>query len=350
MFSTFSHSLGDHSVHELPAKLLAAASAGLEAVEISTIDLDHHALKIEHLSAPDPLLSAAIQIGSLCKELNLVVTCLQPVKDVVEVESGSVESARQRLTALFPVMDALGTDLLLVCSSSLPPSELHCSLVRAAENLRAIGIEAGRHQGRPKRIAFEALCWGTYISTWSQAWQVVQAADLPNVGICLDSFNTLAREWADPTLEGGIQPGADVYLAESLAKLSRLPGQKIFLLQLADGRQLTTPLVPDGEQPARMRWSRAHRLFPMDSIPGYLPVTAFVAAVCATGYDGFWSAEVFNTSLADRHPNVPAQHATRALEGLKRLELFISSESRVSPLSLVEHDPLLRTLPRLELA
>ncbi|KAH9810142.1 xylose isomerase-like protein [Melampsora americana] len=315
MFSTFSHSLGDHSVHELTSKLIAAAQVGLEAVEISTIDLDHHALQPQHLSQPSPLLSAATEIGKLCVDLNLIVTCLQPVRDVIEVKPSAAQAAKQRVISLFPIMDALHTNLLLCCSSSLPEIELDSSIETSIENLRQIGLEAKLHS---KSIAFEALSWGTLINTWSQVWKIVKSVDLPNVGICLDSFNTLAREWADPTVQGGIQPGANERLAQSLIQLSDLPCEKIFLLQIADGSQLSKPIPKEGEQPALMRWSRSSRLFPMES-GGYLPLEAFIMAVTLTGYQGIWSTEIFNTTLFEKDHQIPISHALRAKEGLEKL-------------------------------
>ncbi|EGF99264.1 uncharacterized protein MELLADRAFT_27367, partial [Melampsora larici-populina 98AG31] len=305
--SIFSHSLGDHSVHDLPSKLIAAAQAGLEAVEISTIDLDHHALQAQHASQPSPLLSAATEIGGICRDLNLTVTCLQPVRDVIEVTPKAIKSAQEKVFSLFPIMDALHTNLLLCCSSSLPEIELNQSIESAIKNLHQIGLQAKLHS---KLIAFEALSWGTFINTWSQAWKIVKSVDLPNVGICLDSFNTLAREWADPTVQGGIQPGANSRLSESLIQLSHLPSEKIFLLQIADGLLLPKPIPKESDQPALMRWSRSSRLFPMEP-DGYLPVEAFIMAVALTGYQGIWSAEVFNTSLFSDHQLVPISHALR---------------------------------------
>lgn len=318
MFSIFSHSLGDHSVHDLPTKLIAASQGGLQAVEISTIDLDHHALQPPHLSAPSPLLSAANEIGTLCRDLNLTVTCLQPLRDIIELAPEDFQAAQARMISLFPIMDALSTNLLLCCSSSLPETQLHSSTENHINNLRSIGSQAKLCS---KSIAFEALSWGTFINTWSQAWKIVKSVDLPNVGICLDSFNTLAREWADPTVQGGVQPGANARLADSLIRLSQLPSEKIFLLQIADGLLLPYPIPKpskETEQPALMRWSRSSRLFPMES-GAYLPLEAFMIAVICTGYQGIWSAEVFNTSLFSQNDLVPFSHALRAKEGLEKL-------------------------------
>lgn len=226
-------------------------------------------------------------------------------------------------------MDALGTDLLLTCSSSLPAEQLHDLFGSVIKNLRTIGIAGSEWSPHPKRIAFEALSWGTIINLWSQAWEIVQAVDLENVGICLDSFNTLAREWADPTLEGGIQPNATKNLKKSMKRLStEVVGQKIFLLQIGDGARLKEPIEKGTvERPALMTWSRSSRLFPMEfDLGAYLPVKDFILAVLRAGYEGYWSVEVFNDSLKSTSDSTPLLHAMRAFEGLLKLDHCIYSD------------------------
>lgn len=90
-----------------------------------------------------------------------------------------------------------------------------------------------------------------------------------------------------------------------------------------------------------MTWSRASRLFPYeDSTPpstspsstisedrnvwiqkhtGFLPVADMTRAVHETGYDGWWSLEVFNTSLMEEDEGCPTRHGERGILGLKRL-------------------------------
>ncbi|KAI9630148.1 hypothetical protein KEM48_012178 [Puccinia striiformis f. sp. tritici PST-130] len=318
-FSIFSHSLGDHSLHNLPYKLTAAAFGGFLAVEISLIDLEDYALK-----KTCDLLEAAHEIGEVCRVLGLRVTCIQPLRDVIESRKSVVDGVEKAIK-LFPIMDALDTELLLVCSSSLPRGELDDSTETAVEHLKAIGIAAANWAPKPKRVAFEALCWGTYINTWAQAWNIVQAVNLENVGICLDSFNTLAREWADPTVQGGIQANAGKNLRKSMSQLSQIPGTKIFLLQIGDGARLAEPIERGTfERPALMTWSRSSRLFPMEfDLGGYLPVTEFIEAVVKTGYKGYWSLEIFNNSLRSQTDSTPITHAIRGFHGLSKLVKYI---------------------------
>jgi 4-hydroxyphenylpyruvate dioxygenase len=70
------------------------------------------------------------------------------------------------------------------------------------------------------RVGFEALAWGRHVNDHRDAWEVVRRADHPIVGLILDSFHTLARK-IDPVT------------------IRRIPGDKIFFVQLADAPRST---------------------------------------------------------------------------------------------------------------
>ena len=91
----------------------------------------------------------------------------------------------------------------------------------------------------------------------------MRRADHPAVGLVLDSFHILAR-------------GTD------LSTIRSIPGDRIFLVQLADAPML---------QMDYLSWSRHFRNFPGQ---GDLPVLDFMKALPATGYDGALSLEIFN--------------------------------------------------------
>jgi hypothetical protein len=54
------------------------------------------------------------------------------------------------------------------------------------------------------RLAYENWCWATHVPTWKDAWKIVQAVDRPNIGLCLDTFQTAGGELGDPTAPGGL--------------------------------------------------------------------------------------------------------------------------------------------------
>jgi hypothetical protein len=48
-----------------------------------------------------------------------------------------------------------------------------------------------------------------------------------------------------------------------------------------------------------------------------------------TGYQGWWSLEVFNTSLEDKDGECPRRHGIRGLRGLNRLRKELEESSRM---------------------
>lgn len=395
IFSIFTHSVGAHTAgHTLPAKLRAIARAGLKGVEIFQDDLDAYASGDEFaqiykaLTPPSsprdeelggrcvdddnndlahtawnahgrctPLvahreLMCAHYIGAQCRMLGLAVLSLQPMRDVEGwVEPSKRHDAFQRVRSRFPILRALGTDLLLLCSNNAEAPATTGDVEVVARDIGQVADEAAAFTGskhdmattpagaslagpsssrsddaRPLRIAFEALSWGAHIDVWSQAYAAVVRANRANLGLCLDSFNTLGREYADPCTASGIQEPVqetDKRLAASMHALAAtVDPARIFFVQIADARRpLTGPLKPsprpDEPRPSRMIWSRSNRLFPGEAARGtYLPVLAFVRAVLGAGYKGPWSIEVFNDSLNDTSASVPDEHAQRAYAGL----------------------------------
>lgn len=174
------------------------------------------------------------------------------------------------------------------------------------------------------------------MNTWKQAWACVSRRPRSNLGLIVDGFNSLAREYADPYTPSGLQRSASassVFLKRHLAELrTTVPGNKIFLFQMADaglppaGSPLSIPPPVESGIPRLQQWSRNCRLFPLETSRGaYLPVTQYARAVLATGYSGDLSLEVFNASLHHTDADVPRQHAVRGIESLRRLSGALSS-------------------------
>ena len=101
--------------------------------------------------------------------------------------SGYAHNLR-RAERKFELMAELGTDLILVCSAVAPDAV--ADLDRLAAQLHGVAERAEAHG---MRIAYEALAWGTQISTYEQSWEAVRRADHPALGLCLDSFHILSR-------------------------------------------------------------------------------------------------------------------------------------------------------------
>lgn len=152
-------------------------------------------------------------------------------------------------------------------------------------------------------MAYENWCWATVNPTWSHIWAIVERVDRPNVGLCLDTFQTCGGEYGDPTTTSGLiehegmPQNLEMAFKSSLLALTRtVPKEKIFLLQISDAYKPPVPLedeMIDGLRP-RGRWSHDFRPYLFDG--GYLTqqCVEFAKAVLDTGARCGLSVEVFD--------------------------------------------------------
>ena len=252
----------------LVEKLHAAAAAGFGGVEIFEPDL---------VSAPE----SPEEVRALAERLGLTLDLYQPMRDVEGVDEPAFQDVLRRAEAKFSLMRRLGIDVVLCCSN-VATATIDDDAVSASQ-LRRLGDLA---QEYGVRIAFEALAWGRYIDDYRRAWRIVQLADHPAVGVCLDSFHILSR---------GHDPAA----------IEDIPGDRIFFLQLADAPALSMDVLS---------WSRHHRLFPGE---GSFDLTRFLTHVVRAGYDGPVTLEVFNDTFRQVDVRGTAVHARRSLRWLE---------------------------------
>lgn len=251
----------------LVEKLHACASAGFDGVEIMDADL------VAAYESPE-------EIRTLCERLGLSIDMYQPFRDVEGVDEDTFADNLRRAEAKFDVMERLGADLILLCSNAGTATIDDDDL--AADQLGRLADLAAQ---RGIRIAYEALAWGRFVDDYRHAWRIVQRADRPNLGVCLDSFHILSR---------GHDPAA----------IEEIPGEKIFFLQLADAPALDMDVL---------QWSRHHRLFPGE---GDFDLTGFLGHVLRAGYAGPLSLEVFNDTFRQTAVFRTAAHARRSLTWL----------------------------------
>lgn len=251
----------------LVEKLHACAAAGFDGVEIMDADL------IAADESPE-------EIRALCARLGLAIDMFQPFRDVEGVDDATFRDTLRRAAAKFETMNRLGTDLLLVCSN-VATASIDDDDVAA----RQLGELADLAATYGIRLAYEALAWGRYVMDYRHAWRLVQRADRPNLGVCLDSFHILSR---------GNDP----------AGIELIDAEKIFFLQLADAPVLDMDYLS---------WSRHHRLFPGE---GGFDLPGFLGHVLAAGYDGPVSLEVFNDTFRQTDVARTADHARRSLTWL----------------------------------
>lgn len=332
-------SLGNWRSHPLRPRLEAASRAGFRWIDLFdecwAAYLEEQGLPGDQLWEATPNnLRVARQLGDLVKSLGMRIACTQPLRNIEGIKDPDERKATfQLVTKRFPFMRAFDTDLVFMCASIRTDTGVTSDMKTVANDLAILGDMAKAYSdadgGPPLRIGYEGLSWATR-NTWSSSWEVVRAANRPNVGLILDAFNILAVEFANPynpaghgriysTLEGSMQT-----LGSSLASLAlSVPGDKIFFYQVGDAERVNPADFHPPENPntpALLPWSRGHRLYPFESSRGgYMPVHLVTAAVLATGYQGPVSPEVFNNSLSDSNSSVPDSHAQRGITGLRKL-------------------------------
>lgn len=151
------------------------------------------------------------------------------------------------------------------------------------------------------KLAYENWCWSTHAPKWKDVWEIVRDVDRPNVGLCLDTFQTAGGEWACPTTETGLiedYPSVDemkkVFSASMVELGKTVPQEKIYLLQISDAYKPRSPIERKdiGGLRPRARWSHDYR--PMPYSGGYLPIEEVAKAVLRTGFRGWFSMEIFD--------------------------------------------------------
>ena len=159
---------------------------------------------------------------------------------------------------------ALGCKVLLACSSTSQHANADLDLI--ARDLRKLAMLAVPYG---IRIAFEGLSWGRTINEFTTAWDVINRADCPNLGIGIDSFHIVAAQ-------------------TPLDAIDDLQADKIFLVQLADFMWQETKTFEE-----RMTTARTFRVFPGEGVHSE-QLVQLVLKLDALGYRGDYSFEVFN--------------------------------------------------------
>lgn len=249
---------------ELPEKLEAIARAGFDGVEIFENDF----LAFDGSPA---------DVGRMARDLGLTITLFQPFRDFEGMPESLRSRTFDRAERKFDIMQELGTDMVLVCSN-VSQAALG-GIDRAAADFRELGERAAK---RGLKVGYEALAWGRFVNDHRDAWEIVRRADHENVGLILDSFHSLSRRI-------------------DINSIRSIPKEKIFIVQLADAPLIDMDLL---------YWSRHFRNMPGE---GDLPVTEFTEAVASTGYDGFFSLEIFNDQFRGGSTRAIAADGHRSL-------------------------------------
>jgi sugar phosphate isomerase/epimerase len=253
----------------LEAKLKAIREAGFGQIMLSARDIVGH---------PDGL-DAAVQA---VRASGLRVTGFQVLRDF-EGLSGHLHDYKVDIAkSMLEMCAALGSKILLVCSStSVHASQDLDAIAKDLRKLAMLAIPLGI------KVAYEGLSWGRTINEFTTAWEVISRADVPNLGIGLDSFHLFATE-------------------TPLDDLELLDPEKIFLVQLADFMWQEIRSVEE-----RITTARHFRVFPGEGVHSEA-LADLVRRLHALGYRGDYSFEVFNDDYQQIPLPVVAQRARRS--------------------------------------
>ena len=255
----------------LEAKLRATREAGFTQIMLNATDI------VGHPGGEAAAVTAVKQSG-------LRVTGFQVLRDF-EGLSGHLHAYKVDVAkAMLEMCRDLGSRVLLICSSaSAHATGEQDALVKDLQKLAMLAVPLDI------RVAYEALSWGRHVNLYTQAWDLVQAADRSNLGLAVDSYHILAH-------------------ASGLEPLDEMAAGKIFLVQLSDflWQEVRSP-------EERIETARHSRVFPGEGVHSE-NVIELVRKLDAMGYRGDYSFEVFNDDYKQLPLPVVAQRARKSVK------------------------------------
>lgn len=253
-------SLSDH----LYDKIQAAARAGFDGIEIFREDM----LGFN---------GTAAEVAELARNEGIAIATLQSLRDVEGLTGDARVRAFRRAARFMDFATELGAPTLIVsanCATDTDPDP-----GRAAADLAELADLAA---SRGLRLGFEPLAISRHTRTPLQGWELVKAADRPNLGLVIGSIHHFAS-------------------GEGNAALQRIDPARIHLVRLADAmvRRIDVDML-----------RQANRILPGQ---GVLPLSEFMRDLKAAGYAGPFSIEVFDAAERGLPPAMQANDAMRAL-------------------------------------
>ena len=255
----------------LEAKLRATREAGFTQIMLNATDI------VGHPGGEHAAVAAVRSSG-------LRVTGFQVLRDF-EGLTGHLHAYKVDVAkAMLGMCRDLGSRVLLICSSaSAHATGQFDRLVADLQKLAMLAVPLDI------RIAYEALSWGRHVNLYTQAWELVQAADRSNLGIALDSYHILAH-------------------ASGLEPLEEIEARKVFLVQLSDFLWQEVRSPED-----RIETARHSRVFPGEGVHSD-SVIELVRKLDAMGYRGDYSFEVFNDDYKQLPLPLVAQRARQSVK------------------------------------
>ena len=252
----------------LEAKLRTIRDAGFAQVMLSAGDIAGHAGGS----------GAAIRA---VKESGLRVTAFQPLRDFEGLDGALHAYKVDVAKALLEMCANVGSPILVATSSALPHTSNDRDVI--AKDLRKLAMLALPLQ---IKVAYVALSWGRAIADISAALDVVGRADMPNLGIGIDSFHVFASK-------------------SKLEELEMVLPETVLLAQLSD---FMVAELPSNEE--RISTATHLRVFPGEGTHS-AQLSELVRRLSSIGYSGDYSFQVFNDDYHQMDPATVAQRARR---------------------------------------
>ena len=259
--------LGERDFGEVVA---ACSQAGFSAIELWLPHIE------AYLAAGHSVSDARAVLGD--NGVVAVGACF--VSGLLGSEADAKREAFDAAKARFELCHELGAKAI-ACVGDGPTEPTPDACAHAAERAREIGDLAASFD---LTVAIEFIAGFPVLSTLAAAARLTAEADHPHVGVLLDTYHFHA---------GG----------STMADFGELRGTGIAFVHVNDVADKPSDGLGDGD-----------RLLPGD---GVLPLRQLIARAAASGYDGYYSLELFHEHLWTLDP---AEAARRAYQACHTLE------------------------------
>lgn len=233
----------------------AAGAAGFKALEIWAGKMNHY-LQTHSL---DDLWALFTSHGIRPVSINSI--------EHITFQGERYADIQEQCQRYSEIAAAIGCDKIVVVPSPTPPGVTWADIKR--ESIRVLGDLAEIAAAHNVKLAYEFLgkpdC---SVHTLAQCWEIVQEADLPNVGLVLDTFHFYA---------GG----------STLDSILAVNAEKIYIFH-----------INDAEDRPRKTLTDAYRLLPGE---GVIPLSDILAHLRTIGFDSLCSVELFRPAYWKRN-------------------------------------------------
>ncbi|MBI9101345.1 MAG: sugar phosphate isomerase/epimerase [Spirochaetales bacterium] len=254
--------------------IMIAAKAGYDAVELHTDKLDRYLAS--GFTGKD--------INQLLAKHNMKVSCIDIIGDVETQDSVKLEKVMTKANLLVDTAAEIGCGTIqLNAFCELADKSEKENIDLTAENIREI-CKLGAKKGI--RFQYEGAAW-TPIHSIDQCRRLVDTVAMDNFGFVVDFWHFWASRGGSP---------------EDVAKIDK---NMIYGVHIADGFRPAegAPWVDE---------TLLRGALPGD---GEIPVSEWIEAVKATGYDGFYSGEILCHKLWEADLMDIASDTLKRLQG-----------------------------------